>query len=70
MLKQSIHRECFNCIRVGAKAFWFFYITEGCRSSDITITALVKLAVEINVVFTLSAYVSNKIFPYHEVICQ
>lgn len=62
MLKQSIHKECFNCIRVGAKAFWFFYITVGCCSSDITITALVKTTVAINtIVFTFSAYVSKNV---------
>jgi len=47
---------------VGAKAFWFFYITEGCCSSDITITALVKIAVKIDIiVFTFSAYVSKNL---------
>lgn len=62
MLKQSIHKECFNCIRVGAKAFWFFYITVGCCSSDITITALVTITIAIDtIVFTLSAYVSKNV---------
>lgn len=59
MLKQSIHTECFNCIRVGAKAFWFFYITVGCCSSDITITALVMIT--IHIVFSFSAYVSKNV---------
>lgn len=62
MLKQSIHKECFGCIRVGAKAFWFFYITVGCRSSDITITALVMITLDIDtIVFTFSAYVSKNV---------
>lgn len=56
MLKQSIHTECFGCIRVGAKAFWFFYITVGCCSSDVTITALVMINV-----FSFSAYVSKNV---------
>lgn len=62
MLKQSIHKECFNCIRVGAKAFCFFYITVGCCSSDVTITALVMITLDIvTVIVTFSAYVSKSV---------